>query len=397
MNDTLVSVIVTYYNKENVLRRCLDSIIKQTYSNIEIIIVDDGSKKEAAKLCDTIKKEDSRIKVIHKENGGEVSARKAGLKKAHGEYVLYVDADDWIDEGMVQLVLCEAKKVNADVVTSGWIIHKGDIIEDECDIFPSGLYSSADDKKTIAEQVFFRSSQEKTMNDSLNTKLFRKDLIEKCLIPFPESVIYAEDTFVAFVCLALANRIYVSKECHYHYMTQDSTINNEHNDFLLRDLNESYVYSKRMLQEGKCYEVFKNQLERVLLSFLFLGINKFMDLEENHLLIRYYFPCDNIPKGARIALYGAGAVGQSYYSQLERDYEIVFWFDKKKKKAIYGQTISQPRKQDIDEVDCVIVAVNDLMIANEIKSELCERLSWDMSKLIWEKPIPIVETVMRRF
>ena len=100
--EDLISVIIPVYNVELYLRRCIDSVIKQTYKNLEIILVDDGSTDKSGEICDEYASLDNRISVIHKENGGLSSARNAGLKNAHGEYFGFVDSDDAIVEDMYE-------------------------------------------------------------------------------------------------------------------------------------------------------------------------------------------------------------------------------------------------------------------------------------------------------
>ena len=106
-----LSIIVPVYNTEKYLERCMDSIVNQTLKNIEIIIVDDGSKEECAVLCDEISKTDSRIKVVHKENGGLGFARNTGLEVANGEYIGFVDSDDYIERVMCETLYNAAKKI----------------------------------------------------------------------------------------------------------------------------------------------------------------------------------------------------------------------------------------------------------------------------------------------
>ena len=114
-----LSIVVPVYNTEKYLRRCIDSITNQTLKNIEIIIVDDGSKEECAALCDEISKTDSRIKVVHKKNGGLGFARNSGIEVATGEYIGFVDSDDYIDMAMYKTLYDAAKKYNADLCLSG--------------------------------------------------------------------------------------------------------------------------------------------------------------------------------------------------------------------------------------------------------------------------------------
>ena len=117
---TVVSIIVPVYNVEKYLPRCLDSIIGQSYRKLDIILVDDGAKDDSGKICDKYAGIDRRIKVIHKVNGGLSDARNVGLENSRGEYVLFVDSDDWIDPDMVKILLKVIKEKNADVVECGF-------------------------------------------------------------------------------------------------------------------------------------------------------------------------------------------------------------------------------------------------------------------------------------
>ena len=119
MAQPKVSIVVPVYNTEKYLIRCMDSITKQTLKDIEIIIIDDGSKEECAVLCDKISKTDSRIKVVHKENGGLGFARNTGVEAATGEYIGFVDSDDYIEQIMYETLYNTAKKYNADLCLSG--------------------------------------------------------------------------------------------------------------------------------------------------------------------------------------------------------------------------------------------------------------------------------------
>lgn len=116
----LISIIVPVYNVEQYLKRCVESIIHQTYSNLEIILVDDGSKDSSGKMCDEYAAEDSRIKVIHQENGGASAARNRGLAIAKGELIGFVDADDWILEDMYMYLYGLMKEYHADISMCGF-------------------------------------------------------------------------------------------------------------------------------------------------------------------------------------------------------------------------------------------------------------------------------------
>ena len=112
----LLSIIVPVYNVGSFLPKCINSIISQTFTDFELILVDDGSTDNSVEICDAAAKKDSRVRVIHKENGGVVSARKAGLSVAVGKYAGYVDGDDWIDEHMYEHMVNAMEKYNCDMV-----------------------------------------------------------------------------------------------------------------------------------------------------------------------------------------------------------------------------------------------------------------------------------------
>ena len=114
MNE-LVSVIVPVYNTENKLKKCINSVTNSSYTNLEIIIVDDGSEEKTALLCNQLKQQDKRIKVIHQKNKGVSCARNKGIDIAKGEYITFVDADDYIDEKMIKVLLTNLRKYDADI------------------------------------------------------------------------------------------------------------------------------------------------------------------------------------------------------------------------------------------------------------------------------------------
>ena len=115
MEKPLISVVVPVYNVEKYLEQCVNSIINQTYDNLEIILVNDGSKDKSPYLCDELAKKDSRISVIHKENGGPAETRNVGTEKASGEYIAFVDSDDWIHPKYIEILYNNLKENNAEI------------------------------------------------------------------------------------------------------------------------------------------------------------------------------------------------------------------------------------------------------------------------------------------
>ena len=128
MNESLISVIVPIFKVEDYLNRCVESLIAQTYHNLEIILVDDGSTDTCPQLCDEWAEKDKRIKVIHKKNGGLSDARNAGIRAAEGEYILFVDSDDWVCADYAESLYRAVESSNSDICECDVIRTSGEIM-----------------------------------------------------------------------------------------------------------------------------------------------------------------------------------------------------------------------------------------------------------------------------
>ena len=145
----MISIIVPVYNVEKFLIQCVESICNQTHKDIEIILVDDGSTDSSSQICDELAQKDRRVIVIHKENGGSTSARNAGLKVSKGEYVGFVDSDDWIEPNMYERLLNLCVSEHADVaIGSRYINHEKDEYKDTLNV-PIGIFTKEDSENVI--------------------------------------------------------------------------------------------------------------------------------------------------------------------------------------------------------------------------------------------------------
>lgn len=190
MNE-LISVIVPVYNAEKYLKRCTDSILRQTYSNIELILVNDGSKDGSLKLCHEIAASDSRVKVLDKPNGGAASARNMGLDHASGDYIGFCDADDFPDLNMYEILLVKMKELQADMVdcTAKDLDENGNLIHTDKNTGSTVMQSVEE----AVKRIFLRKG-----NVSLCTRLFKKSIVADLRIPEGRRV---EDFFFTICCL----------------------------------------------------------------------------------------------------------------------------------------------------------------------------------------------------
>ncbi len=180
MNTPLISVVIPVYNIEEYLERCVNSVRMQTYGNLEIVLVDDGSTDKSGMLCDELAKKDGRIKVFHKENGGSSSARNLGIAKAGGEFIGFVDSDDYISENMYELLYQAMQKYDADIVQVGRdeIDTKGNALPNICE--PPERAEFVASKDFLKELLMHRG------DCSFCTKLLRKSLFETAQFPIGE-------------------------------------------------------------------------------------------------------------------------------------------------------------------------------------------------------------------
>ena len=204
MNSPLVSVIVPVYNVAPYLEQCLDSIVNQTYRNLEIILVDDGSTDESGAICDRYAEQDSRIKVVHKENGGQSSARNVALDMMTGEWVLFVDSDDWIELNTLEL-LFEQKDERADIVEFGFVFNYPD--KEKLHVPFSNMLC---DTREALTQLVVGGNFMGIMCD----KLFRASVLRE--IRFIEGRCY-EDTPFVIEALWAANWFQYIPQALYHY------------------------------------------------------------------------------------------------------------------------------------------------------------------------------------
>lgn len=211
--NSLISVVVPVYNVEKYLDKCIDSLVSQTYENLEIILIDDGSKDKSAKICDKWKDNDSRIKVIHKENGGLSEARNVGIDYAQGEYIAFIDSDDWVDKNFIKYLHEKLEKYNADIAASTII----------------KTYKDYNEIQPINREKI-RFTSEEALDTLLSgrdfcavawNKLYKKNVIGN--IRFPIGKIH-EDEFFSYKVIANANTLVLVTEAIYYYRQRSGSI-----------------------------------------------------------------------------------------------------------------------------------------------------------------------------
>lgn len=207
-----ITIIVAVYNVEKYIQRCVDSLLKQTHHNIEIILVDDGSKDNSPEICDQYAQKDERVKVIHKPNGGVSSARQAGLDAATGDFVIHADPDDYVDADMIETLLVEALATNADIVTCDFYMNER--------VMKPHYMSSADLlKKLISVE---------TICVCWNS-MVRRDFIVKHHVSFTPSWLCMSEDFL-FICRLLvagAKAVHLQRPFYHYWVNNVGSLTNK--------------------------------------------------------------------------------------------------------------------------------------------------------------------------
>lgn len=242
MND-LISIIVPVYNVEKYIEKCVNSIINQTYKNIEIILVDDGSKDRSGEICDELKLKDNRIKIIHKQNGGLSDARNAGMKIANGNYIGFVDSDDYIKEDMFETLYELCKKYNSDIsIVSYYEIYHDKIIG----VRDSKKLYELNKIDAMKEILIDRAIQSYAWN-----KLFKRELFEQ--IEFPTNKNF-EDIATTLLLFERADKVVLLEDPKYYYVRRDDSIVGNRNYKTYKDYLD-VIYDKYLYLDGKYKEL----------------------------------------------------------------------------------------------------------------------------------------------
>lgn len=269
-----VSVVVPVYKVEKYLNRCVESITNQTLKDIEIILVDDGSPDLCPVMCDEWSKRDSRIRVVHKKNGGLSSARNAGLKIAHGEYVGFVDSDDTIEEQMFEKMYNCAKKNNVDFVMSDYNRIDKTLKTRHTLAIEGGHYSPKKINKIIFPSLIMSNELEYGPLLSVWVCLYRTNFLKDNNIIFDEEVKWSEDNLFSSIVGYNANSFYYLKgEYFYNYYKNESSITTS---YLKNAWNVYKIMNKKLVEyfHDKKNGYFLKQLDFHLMYYACNCINK---------------------------------------------------------------------------------------------------------------------------
>ena len=366
----LVSIIVPIYNVAIYLHQCVSSALEQSYKNIEIILVNDGSTDDGVILCESFAKKDNRVRVINQKNKGLVSARQLGLAAANGDYIFNLDGDDWIDPECINTLVNYAVSDDVDVVISG---HYREFVGLEV-LIPPRVPAKLYDRDGIVNEIFPKMIFDSNVNThGVSTfswgKLFKKELILQHQLDVPEDITLGEDSVVTYPCIGNAKKLMVIHEPLYFYRQRSKS--------MLKSTSSS---SNEVAKVNRMFDFLQDKMKNTLYDF-----NAQMALYKLTLLaIRtgalfdgkeppdWLFPLHLDFKVQKIALYSSGAFGQQMWQRFkEQELNFCGWFDEDHfESKLWGVDVSPISELPNIAPDVVIVASFDKQMFKKIKDRI---------------------------
>ncbi len=379
----LLSVIVPVYNAEKYIRECIESIINQTYKNLELILVNDGSTDSSGEICDLYGRKEKKVSVFHQKNRGPLSARLRGLCHAKGDYVTFVDADDWIKSDTYEENM--DFEGNIDVISFGIIRYFNETHFYEESRLENKIY----DKKMINTQIIPTMLWNGKLNacgidSSLCTKIFRKNLLKKHLEKAEKLNIYfGQDVAVTYPLLLEANTLINHSQCFYYHRQRKEGMEWPYfaDEKFFDKAYQLYVFLRNEFKKSE----FRISLQKQLDKYYRHSVNRKLNEYDNaDRLNEYVFPYWMISPSAKVVLYGAGKIGK-IYKKINDEYKfcrIVLWVDKASELTDGSDSPQSISRIEYMEYDVILIAVQSSFVAREIKEELMNK-NVPSEKIIW--------------
>lgn len=258
MNRHKVSIIVPIYNAASTLKKAFDSIISQTYHNIEIVAVNDGSKDDSLNIINIYAEKDSRIKIINKLNGGVASARQAGIEAASGDYAIHVDPDDWIEPKMIEILVAEAERTNSDIVMCDYYVHT----------LQEKLYITQ--KPSSNNPLIVLSELFQQLHGSCCNKLISSAYYNK--VNFEIGINISEDLLYISKILLLEPKITYLQKAFYHYdMTTQGSLSKSYTANQFRQLKAVYNILYKLLSLHNLIKLVN--IDKILPHMAYIGMS----------------------------------------------------------------------------------------------------------------------------
>lgn len=361
--DYLISVIVPIYNVENYLYRCVNSIVQQSYDNLEIVLVDDGSTDRCGEICDDYCEKDSRIKVVHKRNGGLVSARKAGAAAASGDYVINVDGDDWVEKDYFENFVRGILSHEPDIIYS--TKHYKDYYN-HSDIIKVNMLDQKEMYRIYSGEYGFLKCEESNVTYGLWLVCVKRKLYVQVQNSIDDNIVDCEDVSCIIRLMARTDKVLFIDEGGYHYVQRSDSITHNKRKFSDIVLHDTLNYLDQVGISRNCG--FQNVIAGMYgIMKLSTEFGQFQKIEYD-----YLFPFSDVKKGSNVVVYGAGSLGKLIIEHIldTKQYSLVSWVDTNEKTEIHGIKIEPVNKLLTIKYDKIIIATVKRRLMNEMCSTL---------------------------
>lgn len=384
----MVSVIVPVYNVEPYLRKCIESILHQDFSDFEVLLIDDGSTDKSGEICDIFSKKDSRIHVIHQKNMGLAATRRIGVSEASGGYIAFVDGDDWIDTDFISS-LYEETKIGGhviDMVTSVHICEGSGGTKVSTSAAEDGIYSRTEILYRILPIMSWDfAKDDRGILASVCVKLFRKELLDEIIRDVDPHITVGEDGAIVYPFLLKAQYITVTHYAGYHYMMNDASMLHRLSLDKFEDARVLHEYLNRKFEEAGLRPQLQDQIDQYTWSCVKQIIWGVYGFAPEDLLKPFTF--FDLPQGCRVVLYGAGKAGKRIYREIvcSRYAEIVGWIDQNPDGLIRQMEIRSVPEISSVIFDYVLITVRNKEQVESIKVDLISN-GVEEGKILWAYP-----------
>ena len=396
---SLISVIVPVYNSGKYLSRCIDSILAQTYKDLDVILLDDGSSDNSYEIMCQCTQKDSRVRAFKFEHKGVAYIRKKGIELAEGEFIGFVDSDDWIEPDMYSRFYEIMDSNKCELVSSDIYIHANN--GDDWTVYDNydrGLYTNLHNE-IFPTMLHDFAMDSKGLRCYLVTKLFRADMLKKTVENIDARVFYSEDAMILYRYCLQCKSIYIMREYFYHYDIYAGAAETKYNPNEPNNMYWLFSNLKQAFETSPYADVLMPQLYQyaiLLNSRVFRGLYG-MDLTQINQWV--FFDCEKL-FGKRIVVYGAGTCGYAFCKDFWKNGHadgVVAWVDKNPKgemkweqryiKEFQGTPLGEVQPVSVLkslEYDYIAVTIRKESVANEAIRELQE--VWDIPR---EKIVPV--------
>ena len=361
MNNDLVSIIIPIYNAESYLTVCLDSLVNQSYKHIEIILINDGSTDDSGKICRFYEKKFPFVRYYQQKNQGQNAARLNGIRKATGEWIILVDADDFVSNDMCNILMSKQQELRVDMVIGGaqrFFFGKNKIMRTV--------------KVDPPIQTAIKVAERCVMNYGRSGAplplwgiLYRKKDILDALETIDLNITFGEDCACILFVLSRIEKVYWAEECIYNYRVSNSSFTQRHGKEIISEQSRMLLYWNKVFNGLDEWHHIKTFCDKFVIRNLMLGgFEWFYDFPG-------IYPFAKIDDGKRIALYGAGILGEEIRKKVSERYIITGVFDKAYKDyQKMGRDVRNPVELVDEKCDYVLVAIWNKVVAEKVAQEL---------------------------